>query len=113
VYAASGIWGHINVDDITLRSWKVGGSNTGCSNTGGVLPRTNSGSKQHYSGQEESPSSGTAYMFVGKIHEVCPIKSSFFGGTIIQVKDFRAQLRIDDDDWLTKNTTQFCTNRIL
>ena len=56
-------WGHINVDDITF-SWKTIGSNTGCSNSGGALPKKNSISKQHYSGQEESPLSGAAYIFV-------------------------------------------------
>lgn len=59
-----GLWGHINIDDITF-SWKSSGINSGgCSNRGGMLPKTSAKSKQHYSGQEESPFSGAAYIFV-------------------------------------------------
>ena len=58
------LWGHINIDDITF-SWKSNGINSGgCSNSGGEIPKTAERSKQHYSGQEESPLSGAAYIFV-------------------------------------------------
>jgi hypothetical protein len=63
-------WDHINVDDIDF-SWDVGGTclmnNFGqCAEGGGALPKlSESGSeKQHYTGREESPMSGAAYMFL-------------------------------------------------
>ena len=63
-------WGHINVDDINF-SWDMGGTclanNFGqCAEGGGALPKlSKSGSeKQHYTGREESPTSGAAYMFL-------------------------------------------------
>ncbi len=64
VDAADDEWGHINVDDFKF-SWKPTGSNNGgCSNSGGALPTESIGSKQHYSGKEESALSGAAYIFV-------------------------------------------------
>ena len=63
VDADEGEWGHINVDDIKF-SWKQMGNNGGCSNNGGALSMPYDGSKQHYSGKEESPLSGAAYIFV-------------------------------------------------
>ncbi len=69
VDAAKDYWGHINVDDITF-SWKPIGKNSGCSNSGGILPKVNDGSKQHYSGQEESALSGAAYLFTRNCSQV-------------------------------------------
>lgn len=31
------------------------------------------------------------------------------GGSLIQGENFRAQLKIDDDDWLGKDTTKLCS----
>lgn len=56
-------WGHINVDRIQF-SWAPHGTKGGCSNTGGVLSNDGTAThKQHYSGREESPKSGSAYIF--------------------------------------------------
>ena len=74
VDAASGEWGHINVDHITF-SWKSIGGNSGCSNSGGVLPKKDGFSKQHYSGKEESALSGAAYIFVRNCSAVDWIKA--------------------------------------
>ncbi len=63
VDASKELWGHINVDDIEF-SWLGEGRNGGCSNSGGSLSSKASGTgKHHYSGGEESPKSGVAYIF--------------------------------------------------
>ena len=65
VDASSTHWGHINVDRIQF-SWTPHGTKGGCSNTGGAIPVGESDStsnKQHYTGREESPRSGSAYIF--------------------------------------------------
>lgn len=75
-------WGHINVDDINF-SWDVGGAcqmhNFGqCAEGGGALPSM-SGSgleKQHYTGREESPMSGAAYMFFNECSKSLNIDDS-------------------------------------
>ena len=60
-------WGHINVDDFEF-SWSLKGSCSTstvgtCTEGGGALPRSTFNQKQHYSGREESPMSGAAYIF--------------------------------------------------
>jgi hypothetical protein len=66
---SSSKWGHINVDDINF-SWEEGGSCLGnnlgqCAEGGGALPKVTGSDleKQHFTGKEESPMSGAAYMF--------------------------------------------------
>jgi len=80
-------WDHINVDDINF-SWDMGGTclvnNFGqCSEGGGTLPKTSGSTseKQHYSGREESPMSGAAYMFLYEcdnmnLHDLSPSNSN-------------------------------------
>ena len=67
-------WGHINADEFQF-SWDMymGGTclsnNFGqCTEGGGALPKTRESGieKQHYTGREESPHAGAAYMFLNK-----------------------------------------------
>lgn len=67
-------WGHINADEFQF-SWDMymGGTclsnNFGqCTEGGGALPKTSKSGieKQHYTGREESPHAGAAYMFLNK-----------------------------------------------
>ena len=68
-------WDHINVDHFDF-DWELGNrgcfsNNFGqCSVGGGALPKKNQLDKQHYTGREETPTSGAAYFFIRE----CPPK---------------------------------------
>jgi len=68
-------WDHINVDHFDF-DWEFGhegcfSNNFGqCSVGGGALPKKNQLDKQHYTGREETPTSGAAYFFIRE----CPQK---------------------------------------
>ncbi len=73
---SSSKWGHINVDDINF-SWEKSGScqwnNMGqCAEGGGALPKITGSEleKQHFTGKEESPMSGAAYMFLRECESI-------------------------------------------
>lgn len=79
-------WDHINVDQFDF-DWEMGqegcfSNNFGqCSVGGGALPKKNQFDKQHYTGREETPTSGAAYFFIREcprkeFHDMSPSNSN-------------------------------------